>query len=94
VVLARELTKVHEEFVRGTAAGVSAMMEERGEVRGEVTLVVEGAQVEKKPDALTIDLAKALEMVRESGMGAKRGAALLAELTGLDRKDLYRRLSR
>ncbi len=95
VVLARELTKVHEEFVRGTAAEVSAIMEERGEVRGEVTLVVEGAPPkDEKGSTLAVDLDRALELVRESGMGAKRGAALLAELTGGDRKELYRRLSR
>jgi 16S rRNA (cytidine1402-2'-O)-methyltransferase len=94
VVLARELTKVHEEFVRGTAAGVSAIMEERGEVRGEVTLVVEGeAPKDEKGSTLAVDLDRALELVRDSGMGASRGAALLAELTGLDRKELYRRLS-
>lgn len=47
VVLARELTKVHEEFVRGTAAAVLAAVEEKfgsGRVAGECTLVVAGRE--------------------------------------------------
>jgi 16S rRNA (cytidine1402-2'-O)-methyltransferase len=96
VVVGRELTKVHEEFLRGTAAGVGAELAARGEVRGEVTLVVEGAgkAEEKEPLAASDPAAldRALALVRESGVGAKRGAALLAELTGLDRREIYRRL--
>jgi len=96
VVLAREITKLHEEFLRGTAGGGLAAMVKRGEVRGEVTLVVEGeepVEKEKGGPALAVELDRALSLVRESGVGAKRGAALLAELTGLDRKALYRKLS-
>jgi 16S rRNA (cytidine1402-2'-O)-methyltransferase len=42
IVLARELTKLHEEFLRGTAAEVLGVLRERGEVRGECVLVIEG----------------------------------------------------
>lgn len=40
VVVARELTKMYEEFIRGTAAEVKALVEERGELKGEIVLIV------------------------------------------------------
>jgi len=42
IVLARELTKLHEEFLRGTATEILDVLRERGEVRGECVLVIEG----------------------------------------------------
>lgn len=42
VVLARELTKLYEEFLRGTAAEILMILRGRGEVRGECVLVIEG----------------------------------------------------
>src|SRR5208283_3385654 len=38
VVVARELTKIHEEFLRGTAAQIRAALEARESVKGEITL--------------------------------------------------------
>ena len=40
VVVARELTKMYEEFIRGTAAEVLAVAQERGELKGEIVLIV------------------------------------------------------
>jgi 16S rRNA (cytidine1402-2'-O)-methyltransferase len=40
VVLAREITKLHEEFLRGTAAEIRAQLAERAVVRGEITILV------------------------------------------------------
>ncbi|MCL4854916.1 MAG: 16S rRNA (cytidine(1402)-2'-O)-methyltransferase, partial [Bryobacteraceae bacterium] len=40
VVVARELTKVHEEFLRGTAAEIRQSLAARGSVKGEITLLV------------------------------------------------------
>lgn len=41
--VARELTKIHEEVVRGTLPELAAVFRRRGDVRGEVTIVVEGS---------------------------------------------------
>lgn len=43
VVVCRELTKVHEEFLRGTASSVAATLRERGDVKGECVVIVHGA---------------------------------------------------
>ena len=44
VVIAREVTKLHEEFLRGRAEEVLAQLEERGEIRGEITLLIGKAE--------------------------------------------------
>jgi 16S rRNA (cytidine1402-2'-O)-methyltransferase len=40
VVIARELTKVHEEFIRGTAKGVLEILSKRANIKGEITVLV------------------------------------------------------
>jgi 16S rRNA (cytidine1402-2'-O)-methyltransferase len=46
-VLARELTKLHEEFIRGSLSGIRAVLEKRQQVKGECTLLVAGATAEE-----------------------------------------------
>ena len=41
MVVARELTKIHEEFLRGTPAQLKRGLADRDRVRGEITLLVE-----------------------------------------------------
>jgi 16S rRNA (cytidine1402-2'-O)-methyltransferase len=86
VALCRELTKLHEEVVRGTAAELAARY--AGEPpRGEIVLVIGGA-----PEPAGVDPA-AVEAVRklvESGARARVAAAVVAELTGAPANALYR----
>jgi 16S rRNA (cytidine1402-2'-O)-methyltransferase len=82
VAVCRELTKLHEQVVRGPAAEVAGAFREPP--RGEVTLVLAAAapRPPQAPDArLLAELADAV--------GAKRAAALAAELTGLPRNRIY-----
>ena len=44
VVVAREVTKLHEEFLRGHAADVLETLKGRGEVKGEITLLIGKAE--------------------------------------------------
>ena len=44
IVLARELTKIHEEFLRGTAAEIRGQLQSRPSIKGEITLVIAGAE--------------------------------------------------
>jgi 16S rRNA (cytidine1402-2'-O)-methyltransferase len=41
IVVARELTKIHEEFLRGTVADVRSELAARDRIRGEITLLIE-----------------------------------------------------
>jgi 16S rRNA (cytidine1402-2'-O)-methyltransferase len=49
MVLAREMTKIHEEFVRGSATEVLERLAKRPSVKGEITLVISGAAVDNNP---------------------------------------------
>jgi len=86
----RELTKVHEEVARGTAAELADRFGGR-EVRGEVVLVAGGA-----PAAPGGDVEAAADAVRrlvEAGARARPAAAVVAELTGTGANALYRALT-
>ena len=62
-VLAREMTKLHEEFIRGTLSQISETIRARPVVKGECTLLVAGSDPIKKPDidGIQTKLKKALD---------------------------------
>jgi 16S rRNA (cytidine1402-2'-O)-methyltransferase len=86
MAVCRELTKLHEQVARGSAAELAAAFSQAP--KGEVTLVLaaaEPAPTELPDTPLLADLAAAV--------GAKRAAALASELTGLPRNRIYARLT-
>ncbi len=86
VAVCRELTKRFEEVVRGTAAALSDRIAEP--VQGEVTVVVAGAEA----GASASELARAVAAVRElvaEGVSRRRAAAIVADLSGRPRNQLY-----
>jgi 16S rRNA (cytidine1402-2'-O)-methyltransferase len=90
VAVCRELTKVHEEVVRGSAGELAARYAEQPP-RGEVVLVVGGAPAgdDEAP-------AQALEAVRSlvaAGAKPRTAASVVAELTGASANALYRALT-
>ncbi|MGZ4268041.1 MAG: 16S rRNA (cytidine(1402)-2'-O)-methyltransferase [Solirubrobacteraceae bacterium] len=89
VALCRELTKLHEEVVRGTAAELAERYADEPP-RGEVVLVIGGAEAEAG------DLAAGVEALRrlvEAGARARPAAAVVAELTGTSANALYAALT-
>ncbi|HST55117.1 MAG TPA: 16S rRNA (cytidine(1402)-2'-O)-methyltransferase [Solirubrobacteraceae bacterium] len=85
----RELTKLHEEVRRGSAAELAAHYEEHPP-RGEVVLVVGAAP----PGAAQTEQALgALRKLIDAGAKARPAAAVVAELTGTSANDLYRELT-
>jgi 16S rRNA (cytidine1402-2'-O)-methyltransferase len=86
--VARELTKLHEEVVRGKLGELAAQFAEGA--RGEVSVVVEGAARAAEPAPLAEHVLRA--RVREAlaaGLSARDLAAQLAQETGLPRRTLY-----
>jgi 16S rRNA (cytidine1402-2'-O)-methyltransferase len=83
VVVTRELTKLHEEVVRGPLGTIDI-----GEPRGEYVFVVEGARIDDTP--LTDDDVRALLTAAISGGMSKRDAAAhVATATGRPKRDVY-----
>jgi 16S rRNA (cytidine1402-2'-O)-methyltransferase len=85
VVVARELTKLHEEWARGTVAELAERYADE-RVRGECTVVVEGMS---ESDAGDIDIEAELRRLLASGLGPKDAAARLVVKTGKPRRQLY-----
>jgi 16S rRNA (cytidine1402-2'-O)-methyltransferase len=96
VAAARELTKVHEEFLRGTVAEVRSELAARDRIRGEFTVVVEtparsAAQVGSASESLSTRVDR---MQSESGIDEKEALKRLARELGQSKSELYRELQR
>ena len=91
VAVCRELTKVHEEVVRGTAAELAKRFD-GAPPKGEVVLVIgpatEAAAGAGEPEGLA-----QLRALVESGAKPRAAAAAVAELTGGSANELYRALT-
>jgi len=101
VVLARELTKIHEEFLRGSVADVRRELASRDRIRGEITLLVEPPAKSGSPtDSQAANAARKKIGVRiarmqaESGLDEKEALKRLARELGQSKSDLYRELQR
>ena len=86
VAVCRELTKLHEEVVRGSAASLAARYADE-EPRGEVVLVVGGAPPRTGLDEAAVD---AVRRLVESGARARVAAGVVSELTGAPANALYK----
>jgi 16S rRNA (cytidine1402-2'-O)-methyltransferase len=93
VVVARELTKLHEEFIRGTAEEVLRILRGR-EVRGEITLLI-GKSETAHPSSSSQDLRTRLEeIMREQKLDEKAALKIMAKEQGVSKSELYRELQR
>lgn len=90
--LCRELTKLHEEVIRGTLDELNALYEQT-EPRGEYVIVIEGAAPEQ---AETMSLEQAADLARsyaDGGMKLSEACKTAAQAAGVSRKELYKLLS-
>src|SRR5215472_6562295 len=87
VVVARELTKLHEEFLRGTPAEVRAALESRPSVKGEIALLI-GKRTSPAPETIPIDEAVAAHI--HAGMSRMDAIKEVARTRGLSKRDVYR----
>ena len=99
VVVARELTKIHEEFLRGSVAELRRELAQRERVRGEITLLIEApgrasglasSQV-AGPEKIAVRVAR---LQSDTGADEKEALKQLARELGVSKSDLYRELQR
>ena len=86
VVVARELTKIHEEYLRGTAAEVRAQLASRDSVKGEITLLIGKATEPPADDTPVVDAVKTLI---GDGMPRMDAIKLVARRRGLSKREVY-----
>ncbi len=91
--LARELTKIHEEWLHGTLREILDILKARPPVRGEITLVVAGgegrAQVQPHPDSIR---AHVEEEMKRTGTSSKEALRAVARKRGISRREAYREM--
>jgi 16S rRNA (cytidine1402-2'-O)-methyltransferase len=88
-VLARELTKLHETFLRGSLAQlIERVAEDENQRRGEFVVMLAGAAPSSSKQSLSIDVDALLPRLLQE-MPLKRAVTLLAELTGAKKNQLY-----
>jgi len=85
----RELTKTHEEVVRGPLSELAAWAGDGDRVRGEITIVVAGAEPAPAADLTEADLAAMVEETTAEGVSRKDAIADVARRTGISRKVVY-----
>jgi 16S rRNA (cytidine1402-2'-O)-methyltransferase len=87
VVIARELTKLHEEFLRGTAAELHATLSARPSVKGEITLLIGKAEGAEEDDTPIEEAIRALET---NGLSRMDAIKQVAKARGLSKREVYK----
>jgi 16S rRNA (cytidine1402-2'-O)-methyltransferase len=87
IVIAREMTKLHEEFMRGPLREIMTSIAQR-EIRGEAVILIQGAV--GAPRGSEESLRKEVLQLRDGGMRVKEIADLLGEKYALPKKYIYR----
>lgn len=93
VVLARELTKIHEEFLRGTVSEVRKLLAARESIRGEIVLVVEAVPRTQESAAASISQ-RLVELEKSEGLAEKDALKRIARERGVSKSELWRELQR
>ncbi len=99
VVAARELTKIHEEFLRGTVAEVRRDLAARDRIRGEFTLLIEAPPQSAPKSGLDAQARESIgtkiaRLQSESKLDEKEALKRLARELGQSKSELYRELQR
>jgi 16S rRNA (cytidine1402-2'-O)-methyltransferase len=90
VTIARELTKIHEEFLTGDAAELHAELAKRPSVKGEITLMI-GKGDAPAPDATPIE--EAFDQLLEAGVPRMEAIKTVARERGLSKREVYQKLN-
>ncbi|MDD5579101.1 MAG: 16S rRNA (cytidine(1402)-2'-O)-methyltransferase [Methylobacter sp.] len=89
IVIARELTKLHETIVKTSLGNALALVETHENMRkGEFVVIVEGAELDKKVQLITPEQEKILSVLL-SECSIKTAVSMAVEITGIRKKLLY-----
>jgi 16S rRNA (cytidine1402-2'-O)-methyltransferase len=91
VTLARELTKIHEEFLAGEPSELREALGKRPSIKGEITLVIGKAEALAAADATPIEAA--FDKLLEAGVPRMEAMKTVARERGLSKREVYQILS-
>ena len=92
VVIGRELTKAHEEFLRGTARAIQEILQARDAVKGEITLLIAKAAKSEAPvDEVIIE--DAVAAGERDGLSRMDAIKAVARRYGLSKREVYQRVN-
>lgn len=94
VVVAREVTKLHEEFIRGTVVEVRSTLAGRDRVRGEITLLVVPPMGESAAAPREKLMERIARLTSAGTIDEKEALKRIAKETGRSKSELYRELQR
>jgi 16S rRNA (cytidine1402-2'-O)-methyltransferase len=96
IVVAREVTKIHEEFLRGRADEVLQAITARGEIKGEITLLIGKAdEAAQKTGPASLGMRQRLQQIMtEEKLDEKAALKKLAKEMGISKSEAYRELQR
>lgn len=93
IVVARELTKMHEEVLHGNVDEVISFLKAR-QVKGEITLLVDGKKIEKVINIADIDLEDKIKELKKTGLTEKEAMKKVARQLNISKSEVYRELLR
>jgi 16S rRNA (cytidine1402-2'-O)-methyltransferase len=93
VVIAREVTKIHEEFLRGRASDVLRELNARGEIKGEITLLIGKAEETERKAPAGVSVRQRLQQIMaEENLDEKAALKKIAKEMGVSKSQAYREL--
>ena len=96
VVVAREVTKIYEEFLRGRAREILEQLKARGEVKGEITLLIakpESSELRAAGSELTV-AQRVKQIMSEDKVDEKSALKKVAKERGIGKSEAYREFQR
>jgi 16S rRNA (cytidine1402-2'-O)-methyltransferase len=95
IVIARELTKIHEEFLRGPAGQILAEFNSRGEIKGEITLLIGKASEDEGAAHNQESIRERIQQIMdEQKLDEKAALKIVARERGITKSEAYRELQR
>ena len=91
IVLARELTKIHEEFLRMTLEEAKEYYEEK-DVKGEFVVLLEGCAIEKEDPTSNLTIEELMDMYLKEGLDKKEAMKKVAKDKGITKSEVYKYL--
>ena len=87
VVLAREITKIHEEFIRGS---IDEIISKSDNLKGEMVILIEGAKFKEKESELDeLSLEEHYELYKNQGLDKKEIIKKIAKDRGVSKNEIY-----